>query len=624
MRARWILVASAVQVAALSTSADELVVTTWRGEAATAVVRKAVPASNDAGDEVARGTLPLKADLPTGSYQVAVTAGDTTTTFPIKLAGAPLRLELDLAPPEGFRFVPAGAFVYANGYDGPRLMRPTDPVTMHTDAYYVATLEITNCQYAAFLAAIANPLERRRYVPRVFFDHNLAQKGERIPDEYLWPGGELPEPIAQHPVRGIGCEDAIAYASWAGLRLASEPEWEKAARGVDGRQYPWGDLEAPTDELRRDYHAVGLHPFDRSPYGALDVASGVHEWTYTPGRAELAAVKGGSFEHAANEKKFLTCGWRMAMPIGAEPTGTDKGMRVFASALAPGADLAAAIASPDYGVRLVALARRAEAAGSTEAELVPLLADPEAQVRAAAARCLLRRGAPGRTALLGAIEQGTPSGGEALDAVWRAAAFEDPMREELTALWLRLSERGQTTLGEELFARAARDCSADWPMRRYVGIRAHGLIRPRFEAAVARGELLLAARFVTDVEGDNLRLANAWAGFKSFEHVLRAYRRAGKAPAPEDLSRWYEQSTRGSLDRAMLQAARGEHEAAAKRFRKLAEGRVKNVAFHLELARSLIALGKPDEAREALRQADRVEPFSVEASMLRESLSSGK
>jgi formylglycine-generating enzyme required for sulfatase activity len=102
---------------------------------------------------------------------------------------------------------------------------------------------------------------------------------------------------AEHPVVRVTPAEAAAYCTWMDKRLPTEAQWEKAARGVDGRRYPWGDA-TPTCDLalferwtpeRSDTcgeknaytvtHAVGAHPRGASPYGALDMAGNALEWT---------------------------------------------------------------------------------------------------------------------------------------------------------------------------------------------------------------------------------------------------------------------------------------------------------------------------------------------------------
>ena len=114
-------------------------------------------------------------------------------------------------------------------------------------------------------------------------------QGAKAPDD--WADGQPPKDKLHHPVVNVTWHDACAYCRWLSevtgkaIALPSEAEWEKAARGdQDQRAYPWGDafdmLRCNSDELGlEDTTPVGIFPTGASPYGCLDMAGNVWEWT---------------------------------------------------------------------------------------------------------------------------------------------------------------------------------------------------------------------------------------------------------------------------------------------------------------------------------------------------------
>lgn len=127
------------------------------------------------------------------------------------------------------------------------------------------------------------------------------------------------EGLDDHPVVQVSARDAEAYCAHLGLRLPTEAEWELAARGGDGRRYPWGDappdragpkranlgaLECCAPDAHDGYALtapVGLFPAGASPFGLLDMAGNVWEWTGSefPGRPGLIALRGGGWGNDA-------------------------------------------------------------------------------------------------------------------------------------------------------------------------------------------------------------------------------------------------------------------------------------------------------------------------------------
>lgn len=126
--------------------------------------------------------------------------------------------------------------------------------------------------------------------------------------------GSFPMSKATHPVTGVTFQEAEAYAKWVGKRLPTAAEWEKAARGTDGRQYPWGNEFDPrlcnTAESRKQGTTpVQAYPQGASVYGVLDMAGNVWEWTLDEveargfGKTKKRVLKGGSWKMTAGSAK---------------------------------------------------------------------------------------------------------------------------------------------------------------------------------------------------------------------------------------------------------------------------------------------------------------------------------
>ncbi len=142
----------------------------------------------------------------------------------------------------------------------------------------------------------------------------VAATGRRAPSN--WEGGRAPGKLLDHPVTGVSFFDAMAYAEWLGRTLPTEEQWEKAARGTDGRDYPWGDrfnvrnLNSRASKLRGT-SIVYRYPQGASPFGVMDLAGNVWEWTVSwfDLDADLKVLKGGCHtltkEHArASSRHF--------------------------------------------------------------------------------------------------------------------------------------------------------------------------------------------------------------------------------------------------------------------------------------------------------------------------------
>lgn len=253
--------------------------------------------------------------------------------------------------------VPAGEFLMGSpaGSDGFEDEQPQRRVSI--GRFWIDRDEVTNDAYATFV-----------HVTR----HRIPENADKAAT--LWEGNTPLAGIGNHPVVNVSWEDAVAYCQWIGKRLPNEAEWEKAARGTDGRRYPWGNEWNLTRANSASFWAgrtiefaggadwdafwakgegaklsrekgikgevltmpVGSFPQGASPYGALDMAGNVAEWVQDwfdpnyyksaplsdptgPARGAIKAMRGGSWLKPAMSLRTSDRDWGT---MDSRPSGT--------------------------------------------------------------------------------------------------------------------------------------------------------------------------------------------------------------------------------------------------------------------------------------------------------------
>ena len=173
--------------------------------------------------------------------------------------------------------IPGGTFTMGNEKRAPD-ERPTHKV--YLDAYYISKFEVTNAEYYEFwLSLQTNNSKNTQETPQ-----HTPENFTHLPHIGDWP--ERATKFPDHPVVGVSWHDAKAYAEWKGMRLPTEAEWEKAARGYTDRTWPWGNAIKPhanTSDKNDGYEnriaPVGSFPKGKSYFGVMDMAGNVWEWT---------------------------------------------------------------------------------------------------------------------------------------------------------------------------------------------------------------------------------------------------------------------------------------------------------------------------------------------------------
>lgn len=224
---------------------------------------------------------------------------------------------------EGMIHIPGGEFLMGVEDDEVLLDGCIDdlhdakpPVLVTLSAFLLDITPVTNHAYKQFVDQTGYP------APSDPAPWQLAGLGAFEPWPFDWDTTARTYPPGRddYPVVNVSWYDALAYAEWMGKRLPTEAEWEKAARGTDGRPYPWGFDERANEnasEVDLALRPCGAQCQDRSPYGCLDMLSGVHEWCadwYRPDAYSTGASDGSSGVRATASRVQRGCGASWPQP----------------------------------------------------------------------------------------------------------------------------------------------------------------------------------------------------------------------------------------------------------------------------------------------------------------------
>ncbi len=206
--------------------------------------------------------------------------------------------------------IPEGSFpmgVPHGDRDGGRDEYPRHDVFVND--FYIDKFELTNGRYLEFVKATK---------------HRIPQNPKNA-TRNLWEGDTITESLADRPVVNVDWADAQAYCQWAGKRLPTEAEWEKAAKGTADRRFPWGNVEPTNKHLNfnqqwigeKTLMPVGSYELGKSPFGVYDMAGNVWEWVndwYDAKYYERSPAKNPVGPESGTKRVLRGSGWQNETP----------------------------------------------------------------------------------------------------------------------------------------------------------------------------------------------------------------------------------------------------------------------------------------------------------------------
>jgi formylglycine-generating enzyme len=235
--------------------------------------------------------------------------------------------------------IAAGEFVMGDD-EGEEDERPLHRA--YVDEFFIGSRPVTNDEYALFVRETAHPSPADRGLP-LMVTGALENEFRALAARYYWTNGTPPEGRGDHPVTLVRYEDAVAYCGWLAsktsqpVRLPTEAEWERAARGgLAGKRYPWGDTLdltrahfLPPEKMKGEGGTAPVQSYAPNGFQVYDMAGNVWEWVsdwYAPNYYErsqylnpqgpesglMRIVRGGAWVNS--DGRYLRCAYRHKVP----------------------------------------------------------------------------------------------------------------------------------------------------------------------------------------------------------------------------------------------------------------------------------------------------------------------